>query len=440
MPQHQPWKEGSPELRIAHRTRVGANRHDAARYFVGLFLDHHASVLNGALIRVWGAGLQVVPDIVATAQLATPLLRSSLLAGRATSNDSGTIYRRPAAELAEMAASVIGPLVQRVADDVQSVRAVGLQHFGHWIVDAMDHVDYFSCCDTALLAKLSGLTVIDDFPGRDLAQGGRGGPLEATGAWLMLADRGIVPGRVIRALVDVGQSTRLYLLPPRQPLQLPNHLHCQQLGPGMSLWQQIMQELTSGSKVFDPSERWSVQARQIPELRAAWDRALPLAPQSWSHAEVDVEPLLAVVRTWPQPLASRLSDVVCTATHWVADRIVHAIRNHLPRSQPVGQLILSGPVREHPLLVHHLARELPELQITSIDHVGVPSDSWQAASSALLAVLHVDQIPSNCADLTNADTPRVLGRITPGPPGNWHHVLADMARTLPEKMTLRSAI
>lgn len=431
---------GVPELRIAHRARIGGRGQDAARYFLGLDLDHHQSTLNGALVRVWGAGLQVIPDVVATARLQSPYLRSALDACLPNTSRQDAIYRRPGAELAEHAASVAAPLVQRLADDPGTLRTIGLQHFGNWITDSMDHVDYLPRCDTALLAKLSGLTVIDDLPGRDLAQGGRGGPLDATGAWLMLADRGLVPGRMIRALVDIGPSIRLYLLPPRVGMQLPPHLLCRQLGPGMTLWNEIMRVFTEHRQAFDPSERWSVQAKQIVELRAEWNRIAPPQSNAWSHHASDVAPLIDVLRQWPESLTGRISDVLCTATHWIAERIVHAIRHEMPRSQPVGQLILSGPVREHPLLVHHLAQELPELEISAIDHFGVPSDAWQAAAAALLGMLHVDQVPANSADLTNADTPRVLGRITPGPPGNWHHVLADMAHTLPEKMTLRSAI
>ena len=68
------------------------------------------------------------------------------------------------------------------------------------------------------------------------------------------------------------------------------------------------------------------------------------------------------------------------------------------------------------------------------------TESWRAPAAALLSMLHVDQVPMNTPALSGTDAPRVLGRITPGSPGNWHRVLGDMAETLPEKVTLRSAI
>ena len=57
-----------------------------------------------------------------------------------------------------------------------------------------------------------------------------------------------------------------------------------------------------------------------------------------------------------------------------------------------------------------------------------------------VALMLVDQVPANTPSLTGADVPRILGRITPGSPLNWHHVLAAMSQTLPEKLPLRNAI
>ncbi len=284
------------------------------------------------------------------------------------------------------------------------------------------------------------MTVIDDFPGRDRAHGGRGGPCAAAGIWLLLADRGVMPGRMIRAVVDLDAAAHLFLLPPRQAVQLPGHLSCVGLGPALALLDAITARIIPGQTRFDPAEQQVVQARKVPDLLREWDRCLPLLGQTWSPLPPDTERLLACLDDWSEPLDQRPLDVLCTAIHWVADRIASYLRHHLPRSQPVGQLILAGPLRHHAFLVRQLKHNLPELEISLVDHHGGTGESWQAIAAALLACLHVDQIPTNSYALTGTDTPRILGRITPGPPGNWHRVLADMAQTLPEKMTLRSAI
>jgi 1,6-anhydro-N-acetylmuramate kinase len=90
--------------------------------------------------------------------------------------------------------------------------------------------------------------------------------------------------------------------------------------------------------------------------------------------------------------------------------------------------------------VREIQQRLPEVEISPVDAWGIPAPYLSAAATALLAALHLDQIPANTVQLTGTDRPRVLGRITPGSPANWHEVLAQMAAALPEKRTLRSAV
>jgi anhydro-N-acetylmuramic acid kinase len=429
-----------PQLRFARtgRTLLGASQ--PYRYFVGLHCDLAGQTIHGALVRMWGAGLHAVPDMVAAARLTTPRIHAALRAAVGDAPDRSAVRRRPAAELAELAAEVISPLAARLAVDTSPLRAVGVLDFGHWDSDQLGNGDYQPCLDTALLAKLSGLTVVDDFPSRDLAHGGRGGPCEAVGAWLMLADRGIVPGRVIRAMVDLSETGRVFLLPPRQAGQLPDQLSGYDVVPAISLLDGLLRLLTDGQFGFDPREQLAIQGRSIPALTAAWDACLPAGRYDWTPAGIAVAPLLDVVHSWPGRLTDQVPDVLCTAIRWITVRIARLIQSQLPRSQPVGQLVLAGPGRQHAFLVRQLKEQLPEITISPIDDHGVPSDEWIATAAALLAMLTVDQVPANTYALTGVETPRVLGRITPGPPGNWHCVLADMARTLPEKMTLRSAV
>ena len=358
-------------------------------------------------------------------------------------HDSWATLRRPAVELAEIAAEVVAPLIGRLSSrhgaDLSALRAIGALDFGAWIHDPLGRWDFHACLDTALLAKLSGVTVVDDFPARDQAHGGRGGPCEAAGIWMMLADRGIMPGRLIRAMVELADTAQVILLPPRQSIQLPNQLQCGRVLPVMSLLDGLSRYLFRQAS-FDPREQLAIQGRTMPDLRRAWDAVYARESHEWSPVGVDAEPYLQVVMDWPDSLTSRAIDVMCTAIQWIADWLIQYIREQLPQSQPVGHLILAGRGRHHTFLTHQLQQQLPGLQFSSIDDMGVASESWEAVSAALLAMLHVDQIPANTYALTGVKTPRVLGRMSPGPPGNWHGVLAEMARTLPEKMTLRSAI
>jgi hypothetical protein len=183
-----------------------------------------------------------------------------------------------------------------------------------------------------------------------------------------------------------------------------------------------------------------VQGRRVAELIRHWEGSQPDLPVNWTPSGADAVPLLRILRDWPPTARLATSDVLCSAIHLIAHRIADCVQQHLPRSLPVGQLVLSGPIRQHAFLIRQIQSLLPALDVVTIDDRVATTDSWRAVAAALLGMLHLDQIPANSPALTGAEAPRVLGRISPGAPANWHAVLADLSATLPEKMTLRSAV
>jgi hypothetical protein len=60
--------------------------------------------------------------------------------------------------------------------------------------------------------------------------------------------------------------------------------------------------------------------------------------------------------------------------------------------------------------------------------------------AALLGMFHIDQMPANVPTITGASAQRILGRLTPGRPSNWRHLIRAMAQHQPAPMKLRDAI
>lgn len=422
-----------PELSIAWTPRRPSRDRHFARHFIGVHQDSPKSTLRGALLRVWGSGDEAVPELLACTQLHDRRLVA--LGGAGLSEG----------EAGELVADLAMPLVARVGGDSSSLRALGILDVGAW-TDLGPRDRWFQPhCDTAVVARMTGLTVVDHFPARDLAHRGRGGPLEVMGLWMMLADQGIVPGRRIRAFLEFDESVRLMLLPPRYPVPSPLPLLQLDLGPGFCLQDAVVRELV-GSRETVPGLRddrgeLAVQGRNLPELLAAWQAVEAGEPfGDWRPAGARPDLETAAFRDWSQGRSIRVDDVLCTLVQLLADRVVTALKTQLPRAFPVGQLIVGGRGQRHAFLIHQIQQRLPELQITALDEFSIPADAWRAAAAAVLAQLHVDQVPANCPSLTGADSPRLLGRCTPGAPANWHRVLADMAATLPEKIPLRHAV
>ncbi|MDG2380386.1 MAG: anhydro-N-acetylmuramic acid kinase [Pirellulaceae bacterium] len=432
------------------RNALPLERHQAAdsgsrpiRYFIGLELIHSRLEIEAALVRVTGQGLSADLQVIDTVTTQDQRIELALSVGENQQTTSEAALFNEAAQsayLTEAAADLVHSITARFKLDDGLILACVLHNFGIWFNDPVDGYHYLPRCDTSLLSKITGLTIIDDLPGRDRAYGGHGGPVEAIGIWMLLADRGQIPGRRIRAVVQFDTTLRLLLLPPRQPLQIPNHLICHELGPGQSLLDQILLELVDES-VSDPYGKLAVQGRHRPTLLQRWEQLFNETSSNWSPHGPATDPWIQVLRDWSQTQSISLHDALCTAIQMLTGRLAQHVKHELPRSQPVGQIILAGAGHTNAFFVRELQQRLPEVEIAFLEPDKIlPTPSLGAAAAAVLGQLHLDQIPGNSPALTGTDVPRVLGRLTPGNPANWHEVLANLAKTLPAKLPLRSAI
>ena len=137
-----------------------------------------------------------------------------------------------------------------------------------------------------------------------------------------------------------------------------------------------------------------------------------------------------------------LPDVRCGN---LISRGQQSIRNALESSLP--QL---GEILENVELIvtgKHFAKFNPEecdwiphKQITTSGKFDIDPEAMMPTVAAMLGIAHLDQLPMNLPQLTGADAPRILGRITPGKPSNWRRVLLNMSDHRPPTMKLRDAI
>ena len=104
------------------------------------------------------------------------------------------------------------------------------------------------------------------------------------------------------------------------------------------------------------------------------------------------------------------------------------------------EIILTGGGQQNGMLLGELVGRLPEISIRRMADFGLASEVLGPASVALMALLHLDQVPANHPAVTGAETCRVLGRLTPGSPQSWQRLMEEFTTARPEVRPLRSAI
>jgi len=407
------------------------------RWVVGVRVGSHCQQVRAALVAAGGGGLEMTPALVGAMSAGVPRSASALFAGKGQQGKPPAIAL-PAlrAQLAETQASLIQELLAELGVAPSRVLAVGVDDPGIWQFQGSVPEGYTGLCDAARVAEWTGLNVIDAFPARDLAQGGQGGPLTALPEWLLLRD-----AQKNRVLVELGGTIRTGYLPAATDDRAASRVVSFHAGPGMALLDQLAERLTGGEHLFDPGGRLAVQGRRIPELLEHWlaDPYFERPPPRWHPRGVRPERFLtealqmAVREDWS------VRDLLCTATHFLAQTVARALSRRLPEDAPVDEVVVCGGGQRNGLLLHEIGRAT-ELPLLRAEQLGTPDEALGAAAAAVLALLCIDQVPANPTSITGAGVARVLGRLTPGSPQQWQRLTGMIAGAELAVRPLRSAV
>lgn len=403
------------------------------QWVIGLELSSQGGQLSAALVAVAGGGLSARFEIAAHASIEVPSEAARLF--RQLQIDAATAPSGPAslaAALVPLQSKLIGQLFDGdVRGTPDEVLAVGVHDPGLWYFAEQGPTCYVGLCDAARLAEATGFNVIDAFPARDVAQGGRGGPLSALPQWTLLRD----PVRT-RVLIDLGRTTRLTYLPSlaRMVNAGPGQVLSFDVGPGTRLLDRLVHQLTSGDEHFDAGGRHAVQGRHIAPLYEHWlkDPYFQCPLPRWHPMGVRPERFLADAGRMAIDNGWSIRDILCTATHLIAETVARAVRQLLPEQPPVDEILLTGGGKHNGLLLREIGARLPEVPLTRVSHeLGRSYETLPAACVAVLAWLHLAGIAANAPSITGASRPHVLGRLTPGSGPNWRRLLDEMAASEP---------
>lgn len=420
---------------------VGA---DPRRCAAGVAVAPGGSRISAALVWAEGRGLAMRARVGEgiTAQLpAETVARLAQLADRSTAAAPAATVETIAilaAELAGHQAALLDTLLSQSGVAPQRILVVGVLDLGLWGGPGGSAGTYVCLGDPARLAELTGLNVVDAFPARDVAQGGQGGPLSAVPLWLLLRHP-----RRHRLVVDLGRTTRLAWLPPSsREDSLPPGLRAFDVGPGTQLLDLLAERLTGGQQRFDPGGRLAVQGQRIEPLLQHWleDPYFRRTIPRWSPGGVRPERFLVEAMTQAVREGWSVRDLLCTATHFIAEALRLAIQRCLPQNAPIDEIVVGGGGQHNGLLLREVAARLPRVPLRRAEELGLAWEALDPACAGLLALLHLDQVPANPPEVTGAEVARVLGRLTPGSPQGWQRLLADLVGCKPAVRPLRSAL
>jgi len=294
-------------------------------------------------------------------------------------------------KLSHIYAEAVRRLLEKSAISSSNVIAIGCH--GQTIRHRPEAGFTLQIFNPALLAELTGMTVIADFRSRDIAAGGQGAPLVPA-----FHQAAFSHSSISRVLLNIGGIANLSYLPANAEVTGFD------TGPGnmlMDAWiSHCMQQ------AYDKNGSWAASGKVI----------LPLLEKMLSEAFFSAAPPKSTGRDlfglkWLQSHLRpdyRPEDIQRTLLELTAHSIASAIKQYC---QDAEEIYVCGGGAYNLCLLTRLRELLHPVKIELSDVLGIAVNSVEAAAFAWLAQQSMLRKPGNLPAVTGANGPRILGAI-----------------------------
>ncbi|MBN3895767.1 MAG: anhydro-N-acetylmuramic acid kinase [Nostoc sp. NOS(2021)] len=260
----------------------------------------------------------------------------------------------------------------------------------------------------ALIAYLTGITTVSNFRVADIAIGGHGAPLvPRVDAYLLSHPQ---EGRCIQNIGGIGNVA---YIPPRHGDWL-SKIRAWDTGPGNSLLDLAVENLSAGAKTYDEDGNWAASGTPSHPLVEQWlnQDYFHLPPPKSTGRELFGVTYLHQCLKDAQAYQLNAADVLATLTELTAASIVHSYRTFL--LEMPQRVLLCGGGSRNLYLKQRLQFLLTSIPVWTTDEVGLSADFKEAIAFAVLAYWRNLGIPGNLPTATGAPQEVLLGEIYQG--------------------------
>ena len=321
-------------------------------------------------------------------------LRAQLLALHTPQPNEIHLAACAANELARLYAEAISTLLDGIA--LGSVRAIGChgQTLRHRPADGYT----LQIGNAALLAELTGITVVADFRSRDIAAGGQGAPLVPAFHAQVLQHPGIH-----RVIANIGGIANITDFP------VDGTVRGWDTGPGNMLLDAWIKR-HSGAH-YDRDGAWAASGTAhlgLLEALATHAYLQSPPPKSAGREQFNLDWLDATLAHLDRAIAP--ADVQATLLEFTAMSLCDAVSRECGGAQ---ELYVCGGGAHNGALMQRISARLPNVRVATTAALGIDPDWVEALAFAWLARQTLHHEPGNLPSVTGACGARVLGAIYP---------------------------
>ncbi len=297
-------------------------------------------------------------------------------------------------ELAHLYADAVHALLANTAHPKVDIAAIGCH--GQTLRHRPDAGYTLQIVNAALLAELTGITIVSDFRSRDIAAGGQGAPLVPA-----FHAQALRHPSIHRVVVNIGGIANLTDLPP------VGAVRGWDTGPGNMLLDAWIQEHKDAR--YDKAGVWAASGEVNADLLhtlLSHDFLRLSPPKSAGREQFNPEYIQAALATLPDTIKSE--DVQATLLEFTALSLCQAIQRECLAAQEV--YVCGGGIHNE-ALINRIRLGLTPMPVYSTGDLGIDPDWMEALAFAWLARQTMHQLPGNLPEATGARGLRILGAI-----------------------------
>lgn len=322
-------------------------------------------------------------------------LRRQLLALHQSGNDELHRAAILSNQLSQYYAQAVNSLLESADFAPERITAIGChgQTVRHCPEEEKSYT--IQLVNSALLAELTGISVVSDFRSRDIAAGGQGAPLVPA-----FHQAVFMHTNSPRVIVNIGGIANITRLDSKLPVMGFDS------GPGNLLMDAWCLRYTG--QHYDDNGHWAASGQVIPTLLETFMTDPYFErnpPKSTGRERFNLEWLEQKISGSEAP-----EDVQATLLQMTVQSIAAAIVEYCPDTEEV--YVCGGGAR-NAALMRRLASEMPGRQVEMTDRLGVAADWVEAFAFAWLAQRALLRETGNLVSVTGAKGERILGAIYP---------------------------
>ncbi len=257
----------------------------------------------------------------------------------------------------------------------------------------------------ALIADLTRIPTVSNFRVADIAAGGEGAPLVPKIDACLLGH----PSKT-RCIQNIGGIGNVAYLPATNNSENVN-ISGWDTGPGNTLLDLAVQQLSDGSQTYDKDGNWAATGTPCDALVQQWltQEYFQITPPKSTGREHFGGEYLSLCLADADGYNLSPADLLATLTELTVASIVHSYRNFLP--QMPDEVLLCGGGSRNLYLKQRLQAQIDSIPVLTTDEAGVSADFKEAIAFAVLAYWHQLGITGNIIQATGARQPAILGEL-----------------------------